>query len=251
MIIYIVLFVFIMIIGIFTLHPIRNGKLILGKKCSTINKNTFIIIIFLSMLLIQGLRDMSVGADTEAYYGYFYRIYRNVEKIDFQKLEFTNIEMGYVVLNLLLSKISIEPQVFIFMISAVVLFLHLYFLRVNSENILLSIILFFGCGHFFTSMVSIRQYIAIGIVMWMIPLISEKKYKQAILVGGIAFLFHNSVVIFWAAILCTYFFKQDIKHIWGLLLGLLASLPITNILLSYILRYVPKYSYYDSKNMQQ
>ena len=202
------------------------------------------MIALLAMLLVQGLRDITVGVDTQAYFDIFKNIITQKEFIEWNKKDFLDIEIGYVLLNVWISYINCNYQVFIFVISAIMLIIHLYFLKRNSKDFFISVLLFLCLGHFITSMVSIRQYLALGIVMWIVPELEQKQYKKFIITGIVAFMLHNSALIFLVSYLVLNRVKS-IKQVWGILLGSIILLPLTNIIKNIVIMFLPKYAFYN------
>ena len=243
--IYIILYVM-MIIASFLANKLKQTSIIHGEYKIRLNKFFFTLTAFFFMFIIQGMRDIYVGVDTKAYIDIFDEIVASEGLIDFQESSFLNLEIGYVLLNTAISSVSNDNHFFILVSSGIVLFLHVLFLFRNSKNIYISIYLFFGLNHFITSMVSLRQYIAIGIIMWMLPSLEKKKIFRSALIGFVAFMFHNSTVVFILAIIIAYFFKKKIKYSWYALAVLLLSLPATIILKDFIVAFIPKYEFYEA-----
>lgn len=235
-----------MTITSFLTNNLRQIVITSGNHKMHLNKIVFTITAFFFMFIVQGMRDIYVGADTKAYIDIFDNIAASEGLIDFQKSSFLDIEIGYVLLNTAITSISNDNHFFIFVLSGIVLFLHVFFLYRNSKNIYISIYLFFGLNHFITSMVSIRQYIAVGIVMWMLPTLEKGKIIRSIFIAFIAFIFHNSSIVFIAAITMAYIFKRKTKYSWHVLSALLLSLPVTTILKDFIVGYIPKYEFYEA-----
>ena len=222
------------------------GKLIFNKG---ISKNYKIIFLTFNLIIfgtIECLREFTIGEDTINYINWF---------IDYSKAGWTNslyhptrdVEIGYKVLNLLIAEFTQNPRILLVIVSILILGLHLWFLNVNSKNVWLSMVLFVGLNFFTNSMTAWRQYIAMGIVVWLYPLLLKKEYKKAMVVVLTGALFHKTSIICSMILIIMYFFSYTYKNILRISMLLLLCIPVIEVIVQCILKYLPKYRFYFSQ----
>lgn len=233
MIIYYSVYLLVIIVGIATFH-----------KAFTRNRIIFFAgMAALLMIVPEAFRSSNIGEDTPAYISWFERYYTSGWKVTLFDGN-PDEEIGYRLLNLIISTFTHHEQWLIIVTSILIITLHLFFLMHNSHHLPLSILLFFSCNHFLTSMCSLRQYIAMGIVWWFVPLLMKKKYKAAYGVALASFFFHKTSLVFVIASSVAYYLSNHWYNI-GLSLGLeLLSISCINIIVPILLTFLPKYSIY-------
>ncbi|MGV4438325.1 EpsG family protein [Ornithobacterium rhinotracheale] len=152
------------------------------------NKN-FIYFFLFCMTLITGFRDMIGGYDVYIYAEVF-EVLRNE-----QLFAYGSFEKGFLVYYYILQKINGSRE-FLFIFSAALIYgLHFYVIKKNTENIGMSLFVYF-CKFFIYSFVYLRQGLAMGVIWLSISLIINKKYFYALLFVAIAFSIHRSSIIF-------------------------------------------------------
>lgn len=207
----------------------------------------FLIIVVLSFTLIQGMRDISIGEDTKVYVSWFKSI-SDKEAIN-SKLYDNDIEIGFRFINILVSSITNDYHFFLYFVSLIITLLNTVFLYKYSKNFYISIILFLAFNHFLTSMVSLRQYIAIGIIIWVIPLFWKKRFFSGLLVMVIAAFFHYSSILFSLSFIITYFVSKKKKYFIFIPILLVSAVFLFYPLSSVLVSAFPKYSsYFDGKS---
>ena len=208
------------------------------------------IFVFILIALIEGLRDISVGIDLRHYIQAFKSSGNITLSWDFW-LDFHTFEPGYRLFNYLLFKISGNPRFFIFTTSVIITFLHTFFLYKNSKDFSVSILLFLGFDFFFTSMVSIRQFIAMGIVFWCYPAALNKHYKKYAILALTGFFFHQSSVICALIILIAVLFKRQKGFVKVAFVVAMLLLPVIDSIYTYMSFFFRKYkSYYLLGNFE-
>ena len=103
MAVYIFLYLFIMMTGI-----VCYGKGIITKKRATV---TFCWITGISLVLVEGLRSISVGVDTIAYVEWF-RDYCDIKKITSLYHPWRDVEIGFSIINIIVSRITNNEHIF-------------------------------------------------------------------------------------------------------------------------------------------
>lgn len=201
------------------------------------------LIAFICIFGVECLRDISVGEDTVNYVAWF-----NDFCVDGWKKSFVMprryVEPGYKILNLAISYFTHDYRNLIIISSLIIVGLFICFLKKNSNDFYISIMMFLGMNFFTNSMTAIRQFIAMGIVFWMLPLLNRKKWNRALLVAIVAFLFHHSSIIFILAVVCFYLVRNNYYLITLVLLSEILVVINVPILLQCFLSIFPKYDIY-------
>lgn len=222
------------------------GRLCYATGHTRKNNKTFCNITIVLMCLVQGLRAASVGEDVRTYFEWFDQI----AGIGSLKELFhwnADIDIGYKLLNYFLSRITTSHQILMIIVSCAIVILHIKFIQKVSIDPFISVSLFIGMNFFLTSMVSWRQFLAMGIVFWMFPLLMEKKYLKSVLVLFIAWCFHDTAIVFGIVIVLISLFAKSKNHsILILLLGI-GTLPILNSIVHIVLKFLPAYNFYLSE----
>ena len=170
--------------------------LILNVDDNRIHKNKkenlyFIILAFIPIIIISGLRSPEIGVDTQQFVNAFNKIkYMSIS--DFSSLRY---EYGFSFLCWALSKISSEPQILIFTTSLIINYSVAEFIYKNSKNVYLSTILYLICNFFFSNMNIMRQALAISIVLLGYEKLKNAQYLKFIGFVIIASQFHSSAIL--------------------------------------------------------
>lgn len=224
------------------------GIICIGTACRINGRNSnkdlvFIIFVFCMMFAIQALRAESIGEDTPAYIAWF-QDYCNLDQVNSLFHPWRDIEIGYSTLNVILSRFTNNPRILITIVSLIIISLHLYFIIKNSKNPFLSILLFMGLNYFITSMVSWRQFIAMGIVFWAFPFLLNKKYIKASCIMILAFAFHDTSALFSITLIGVVLLSKNYMSSFIILIGGTVSLFFINHLLNLVLTLFPAYKIY-------
>ena len=199
------------------------------------------IYFFLCILLVSllaGLRDYSVGTDIKSYgnslffYAYQYRpfwVYLD---------RFSHIEPLYLALVYFSSFISNEPHILYFFTGILVYsFMLLSFIKFRNHVPITLSWLCFLCLLYGDTYNAMRQTIAIAIGFWGFHFLLEKKYILLAISIVIAFLFHNTAIIF-GVIIVIYIILQKNNSFWVKLLlvfSATASVLMFNQILSLLM----------------
>lgn len=149
------------------------------------HKKLYLTICFLQMILIQGLRDISVGTDTKFYVD----IYNNYLNSQFYSWQFTHFEYGFQMLYNIFHKLNLTSQQMLMIISFVTMFGFAHFIYKNSANVYISTFIF-ACMLYPNSFNIMRQFLAMSIAINSYQFIMDKKYIKGLLIILIASLFH-------------------------------------------------------------
>lgn len=244
---YIVLWLWVIVVGLFFLKRNNNEK----------NKKRFLFCSYAAMFILQAFRSLNVGADTREYLRWF----RTIAQLDWSQLKYFNSgesEYGWVLLNKVIARFTDNNyQVLLAVTSIIILVQVAVFLYKNCDDVFLPTCLFLGLGHFLTSLSSLRQYIALAFVLSIYTSMKNRHYFRVVIFSALAYFFHTSSII---AVICVvgifiliHLEQKGIK-IFNKLLIVAVSLSlylVSNIqwIELFLNKYLPKYLYYYNKDM--
>lgn len=214
----------------FTVFTVIFFAFLEKKVENKIYKKFFFFLLVLMLILISGCRvDNALYSDEWNYRHSF----TNISQLSFQKLDLSlTSEPAFTLLNWILSRFTNDPQIFIFVCSAVINAIFVNFLHKYSKNFIFSIFIYICSGFFFTSMNIIRQYIAMAIIILGFEHLKNKKIIKYTLYVFIAFLFHKSAImalIFYFILNSTFILKHKIISFIFIVLILLNFNNLLNI----------------------
>ena len=160
--------------------------------------NTFLFFSMGFLLLLNCLRGESVGNDTIAYRRLFYYYIGKGDLFDVSDagLRWMNeyVDVGYRFINVLFGRISNNFQLFISLISVFLYYNATKFIKRESENVSISVLLFFLIFYhpYFNVL---RQAIAVTILLIGFPFLKGKKYIKYSIFILVACLFHKTAVV--------------------------------------------------------
>lgn len=182
----------------------------------TNERNVYLFLIFFFLLLIIGLRDISVGADTLSYVEDYWSISK-MSLSEMVEYAFQTREPLFVIVSWLPSALSLNYSCYL-LLWALFPVCSLYSIYkktlIDSKDYLIATIVFFLLGFFAFFVAGIRQTAAISIVM-SAAIHMNRVFIQStnffgkikaifvyLLFVGIAYLIHNSAIIAILAIPC-------------------------------------------------
>lgn len=174
---------------------ITYGLLHKYYKRSSINK-IFVIIAVIGLILIFGLRNISVGTDTIQYYNR-YNMARHSSGLNIQQDEY-----GFNYINYLFNQMECSWQIYLFTINAIMLIILGMFIYKYSPYPLYSVIIFVCIGLFNMYMSGLRQSLAISLCIMSLCIIQSKlKFViRFVLFAALVYAattIHNSAFIFY------------------------------------------------------
>ena len=197
---------------------------------------------FILFLLIDGLRKSSVGGDLNTY---VYIFKHNVLELpELSNIFNSRFEIGYIVLNNILSSISNHYTILLFSFAAITLSIWFYVFWKYSENIYLSLLIYFSSlGMMFYSFSNIRQGLAIAIGLLGFHFLVKEKYLRGILCILMAPLFHTTGII------CIFYILLKkirlTKKVYVIsFLGLIITYPLLKSFSEVFLKIFPQYTSY-------
>ncbi len=181
MFIYIVIILAILILGII-IKPNDNKK----------NKKIYLIIIFTIITIVAAIRNVSVGIDTEQ----FCNAFKRIASISFEQALELRYEVGFICLCKIISYIWTNQQILIIVSSLLIFPIVGFFIYRNSEDVILSSLLYILLNTYAMQMNVMRQAIALAIIIVGYELFfkTDKMIKYMLLVV-IASFFHQTALI--------------------------------------------------------
>ena len=206
-------------------------------------KKFYSFFFFISISIVECFRSTSIGEDTINYVSWFKDFCTDGWTISILEPR-RYVEPGFKMLNLLIATFTSNEHIFVAIVAIIISLLFVSYLRFNSEDFLISVMLFFGLNFFVNSMTAFRQFIAMGIAFWMLPLLLNKQWIKVVLVAAASLLFHQSSIIHIISVIFVYFFRKNRKTLGLIIVGECIAGGIIPILLNIFLKIFPKYDIY-------
>lgn len=166
----------------------------ISKAINTKNSNKiFLFLNFIFFLFLASLRDVNVGNDTIEYYRIFDAI-SSIKSI-YEIINISRYELGYLFLNFVITRITNNFNVILFVTSFIYLYSVFKFIERYADSKFLAIILFFTLSAYYLIFNIQRQCIAIAIFLYAIRFLEEKKYVRYISAILVAASFHYIAII--------------------------------------------------------
>lgn len=160
-------------------------------------KRAFLFFSGLILWLVIAFRDKAVGStDSAIYYERWENMsFRNIEGLKENILK-SRMEPGFLCAVWILSRVFQHPQ-FIFVLSGLLFSISVcLFIYRNSDNVVISFILFITWGLYAFMVQGLRQAVAMSICLFSIESVKKRKLFRFIIQVLIAFLFHKSAIVF-------------------------------------------------------
>ena len=205
------------------LYLLKTNKFF-QKKHIQINK--FLDFIFkwrvisvLSFIIVFVIRDYTVGLDTYSYKMYYDRLSAGRENL-LHPIS-SSWEVGFTLFNSLFAFLGLDFRWVLFTTISFVMMCLVYFINNASSNKKMSMILFIALGIFAQSLNTLRQIIAMAIIMLVIVELNNNKTKYGI-IRSVALIFIAS--LFHVSALCCYLFliAKYIKPKWYIVICMIA-----------------------------
>lgn len=179
------------------------GFLLLYNKSTDQKKKIYCTIVAMQWILISGLRHISVGSDTYAYYYAFERVKSTPWKtILLQNWDylFHGLEIkdpGYPLLEKIFQIFCGDYQVFLLFIAAVFTISMAVWIYKNSAMPCLSFLIYSVLFYAFYAVTGHRQTLATALIVFVgYKYIKEKKLLKFLVIAFIAFMLHKSSLVF-------------------------------------------------------
>lgn len=210
----------ILIIALLYLGIYSTSKVTLNKK-----EKIFLITCFCLIFILVASREMTRGNDTQSYLNLF----KTCSTYKWAALDL-KYEKGYLLFNILLSYISSNSRFFMIVMSLIFNLGMLYFIKNNSKNYFLSIIMYICLLFYYNSMTMMKQFMALLIILLSYEQLKKgHTLKYAILVIFASF-FHSTAWIAFLLYPCSKF-KHTTKYaIIIFILSLIVMINLNNII---------------------
>lgn len=178
-----------------SISPIYIILLVLLCLSVCFHKNKVLLYFNMSLMLVMGiLRDFTVGTDIQVYFEH-YRFLNDYN--DIFDADNDAFEPGFIALIVLFKKfIGGEYLTFISLVFIPFFLGFMKFIFYRKVSVPLALLFFYMWGFYFNGYNLMRQMLAIGTIMFFIPLLYERKYwKFSVAVVITALLFHKSSVV--------------------------------------------------------
>lgn len=155
-------------------------------------RKVYVILICAALFAVSACRDIAVGVDTRQFCDAYRRI--GVEGLSAFKIE--RYEPLFTLLCLGLNQISSNYQLLIVVASAICLMPIVRMIYKTAVDIPMAFFLYLTMNLYFSSMNTMRQAMAIGVIALAIPgFIQERKKIPFVVSVLVAFLFHRSALV--------------------------------------------------------
>lgn len=165
------------------------------------NSRLFIIIAFLLLFAVMGLRDVNAfGSDASGTNGSYPIIYQRAGTTEWGELSGksdSNYNMGFQYLAKLIYELTNgNYQAFVTIISLFVVFSYVRFIKRYSPSPIQSVLCLFGLLYYTLLFDALKQAVAMAILLFAFDAIIEKKPIRFILLVVLASVFHFPALVF-------------------------------------------------------
>ena len=173
-----------------------NGKNIEVPN-STKEKKIFISLVCFELIIFVSMRADSIGADTTLYVSAldYYKSLPQDAILTAGLIYPFDFEPGYFLLTKLCAWLSLSHAFFFAIVGAIIYIPLFKFIERNSENALISLLVYFAFGFFGYSLGIFRQMIAVSITLCGTVYLKEHKLAKYVVIVFIAPLFHTTAII--------------------------------------------------------
>ena len=197
---------------------------------------------FILFLVVDGFRKFSVGSDLIIYVHIFRT--RALKIPEFSNIFKSRFEIGYILFDNFLSSISEHYTILLFSFAAITLFIWFYIFWNYSENIFLSLVIYFSSlGMMFYSFSNIRQGLSIAIALLSFRFLDKRKYIRGIVCLALVPLFHTAGVICVLFLILKKIRLTSASYKYILIISII-SFPFLKNLSEVYLKLFPQYSSY-------
>lgn len=152
------------------------------------------MVMLVVFILVAGLRFRVTG-DTIAYLYNFYHVIPKLDNLDFTRLDTFRFEPLWVLLNSVVKSLGGKFYIVQLIQAAIVNVLVFKYIKKHSEFPFLCVTMFYILDYRYFCMMIMRNAVAIVICLFANDYVLEKRWKKAISLFFIAFLFHYSTLL--------------------------------------------------------
>lgn len=224
-----------------------SGFLLCELKKSRSRDLIFVAALICAMVVMGAVRNPTVGVDTQMYMDYFSEVCGQNFAFLFDRANLYWKEPGYSLLNFAVSRVTQNPQVMVGLISALIIILRGIFIYFYSSSSWVSIFVYISFGFFGYALCTLRQELAISILLFALPFLQKRRLLPFVLITVAAALFHASA---WLLLPIYFIANLPLNRITlsiyagGTLLMLLISEPLLGFVTKYVYKIYQPGSYY-------
>lgn len=171
------------------------GKLLSPNKTKS-NKLAYVIIIFGAILLLSCLRSPDIGIDLQILYAPHYEDFATLSWDRLQSVTISgDWELGFCIMCKLLTYISRDVQIFIVVASIISIVPYGIFIYRNCKDVVFASACFIMYNVLFATLNTVRQSIAVGIVLIGYEFLKKRRYIAFSLITLFAMTFHKSALV--------------------------------------------------------
>ena len=210
-----------MLIPVLVLGILLVLGLVARSIFGTTNRPVFLVMLILVLLVMSGLRNVSVGSDTIRYYETF----EMLSGTDFETAnEYISErrEPLFYILSWSFAKVIPNVQAWFALVSLIYLVGCALICYWESPDYAFSMLYLYCMGLFFFSMTGLRQTLAMGFIMMSYVFVVKRKFIPFLLLVLLARCFHRTSVIF----IIIYPIANLKAGWWRLLVGLVVFMVI-------------------------
>lgn len=213
------------------------------------NKTT-VVVAFLGVMIIACFRDFCIGADTKSYLNAlsYFKSYPQNEVMGSVVPWYIDFESGYLFVTKLAAWIRMDDRLFISLMALVIFIPTFRYIQKYSDNVFVSLLVYFSFSLFAYSISLFRQMIAISICLCSIKFIFERKAIKFFILILMASLFHTTAFC-WLPLYFLYSLRIRKEYVFFVLGFSVFGLVFSKQLLSLILTVFPKYAGYGDRNL--
>lgn len=199
------------------------------------------------MCLMVLLRSSMVGVDYPTYQAYFEIVSQNPFSFLFSPNNIYRFEPGFSLLTYLFSLVTKDAAIYMALIPVFIIIPRAITIYKQSCSIWFSVFVYISFGFFGYSMCTLRQELAISIMLFALPYLKDRKILPYMVIIVIAASFHKSLwlmvpVYFLAVIPLNW--KSISFYAAGTLFVLIFSVPILGFVTQYVFKAYTPGSYY-------
>lgn len=190
------------------------GILYEGNKKKTNAKKIYCVFITIVLLLLMGLRDETLGeSDTVSFYIPRFNLIQGLTISKTFEI-FRDTDPIFYVCTKIITFFTDNVNLYFFICSLPLVIGISRLIYKYSKIPMISYFVFLGLGYYFTAFITLRNSVALGILLFSYPYLRERKFWKFLFVVMLAYIFHNSAIFFLIAYPITKFeFKLNIKWI--------------------------------------
>ena len=169
------------------------------------------------------------------------RVFNNIRNNTYS-ITVKSMEIGFYALVRLCTYLTSSYWFLFFLVSLIIVFFYFKGIWQESNNIVLSVLLFFLCGTFFDSFNGLRQYIAAAICFYALKYVFDGDIKKYFICVIIATLFHYSAIV----LLLLYFIRKIVINIPKAVVLIVSVVLGGNIIFQLVLKIIgyTRYRYF-------